>query len=290
MELNQIRCFLEVARSQHVTKSAEKLHIAQPALTQTIHRLERELGVPLFLPKGRGIVLTEYGHWLKQRLEPILRELDAVPEAMRKMAKLECETIRLSVCAASTLTTEAIIEYKRLHTELNFQVIQSGADGIYDIEITTRLHDRSEAKGDEFVCCEQIFLALPRGHALASRGKISLSETSGEDFISLMNSRPLRSICDRFCNQAGFTPHIAFESDSPAAVINMIAANLGIGFWPEFTWGRPNSADVVLLELDEPVCFRDIVMTHRHNKTDNRVVDDFYDFLCRSFVRAKEKC
>ena len=76
MELTQIRYFLEVAESQHITKSAQKLHIAQPALSQSIHRLEKELRVPLFVSKGRNIVLTEYGKYLKQKLAPVLTELD----------------------------------------------------------------------------------------------------------------------------------------------------------------------------------------------------------------------
>ena len=56
MEITQMKYFLEVAKTQHMTQSANKLHIAQPALTQSIHRLENELGVPLFLHKGRNIV------------------------------------------------------------------------------------------------------------------------------------------------------------------------------------------------------------------------------------------
>ena len=51
MELTQLKYFLEVARTQHVTKSAETLNVAQPALTQAIHRLEKELDVPLFAQK-----------------------------------------------------------------------------------------------------------------------------------------------------------------------------------------------------------------------------------------------
>lgn len=58
MELMQIKYFLEVAESEHITMSAEKLHIAQPALTQAIKRFEHEIGVPLFKKQGRNIVLT----------------------------------------------------------------------------------------------------------------------------------------------------------------------------------------------------------------------------------------
>ena len=63
MELTQLRYFLKVAELQHITRAAEELYIAQPALTQTIHRLENELEVPLFSAKGRNIVLTKYGHF-----------------------------------------------------------------------------------------------------------------------------------------------------------------------------------------------------------------------------------
>lgn len=66
MELAQIRYFLEVARTKHMTNSARNLHITQPALTQAIHRLENDLGVPLFVPKGRNIMLTEYGKYLQK--------------------------------------------------------------------------------------------------------------------------------------------------------------------------------------------------------------------------------
>ena len=68
MELTQLRYFLEVARNEHMTKSAEKLHIAQPSLTKTIHNLEDELGVPLFVPNGRNIVLSEYADILRNGL------------------------------------------------------------------------------------------------------------------------------------------------------------------------------------------------------------------------------
>ena len=61
MELIQIRYFLEVAETKHMTNSAKNLHISQPALSQAIRRLEESLGVPLFASKGRNIVLTEYG-------------------------------------------------------------------------------------------------------------------------------------------------------------------------------------------------------------------------------------
>ena len=66
MELLQLRYFLVAAQYQHMTKAAEHLQIAQPALSQAIHRLEAELGVPLFERKNRSIELNEEGKFLQK--------------------------------------------------------------------------------------------------------------------------------------------------------------------------------------------------------------------------------
>lgn len=281
MEISQLRYFRQVAQSQHMTRSAEKLHIAQPALTKSIHKLEEELEVPLFVNRGRNIVLTEYGKYLLQELTPILEDLDRLPEKVRSMAKTENETVRLRVAAASTLVTEAVIEYKKQHRKVNFKLIQEDVDSDFDISVTTRsFHDIPKKKTeDETVFGEEIFLAVPHTHPLAKRRSIRLEEAAGEDFISLMGSRPIRNICDKFCSLAGFEPRVIFESDSPAAVRNMIAANVGVGFWPEFTWGRIDSDMVRLLPIKAPVCRRDIVLTERENKADGKYVKDFLLFL-----------
>ena len=289
MELTQIRYFLEVAESQHITKSAQKLHIAQPALSQSIHRLEKELRVPLFVSKGRNIVLTEYGKYLKQKLEPVLTELDSIPGQLQTMAKLESDTVHINVLAASTLVTEAIIEYKKKRSEVNFQVLQSSADQLYDIGIRTKLFYQLDKESDStFVCTEKIYLAVPSSHKLAAGNSIRLAEAADEGFISLMGSRQLRLICDRYCQHAGFSAKIIFESDSPAAVRNMIAANMGIGFWPEFTWGKLDTDKVKLLEIGEPLCRRDIIIDYKLNKTDSSTVTDFFDFFT-DFCRKKSK-
>lgn len=294
MELQQLRYFLEVANSQHVTQSAQKLHVAQPALTQAIHRLERELGVPLFLPKGRGIVSTEFGKYLQSRLEPILRELDSLPDQLQTMAALACDTIHLNVLAASTLITEAIIEYRNEHQQLRFQLTQNEESELYDIAVSTKLfYQTSAEKGDdEYVCTERIFLAVPNNEKYRVMKHIRLSDVQHEGFISLLGSRQMRWICDKFCQHAGFRPKIIFESDNPAAVRNMIAANMGIGFWPEFSWGRLDNDHVLLLEIEEPVCQRDLVFTLKHNKPNSANVLDFFHFLkgyCQSAAPASAR-
>ena len=278
MEITQIRYFLEVAESEHMTASAEKLHIAQPALSRSIKKLEEELGVPLFASRGRNIVLTEYGRFLKNKLTPIIAEFDRLPELLQIMAKLQGETVHLNVLAASSLITEAIIEYKANHKDLNFQLLQNTQSDIFDIEITTEI-SHGEVSDLEYVCHEKIFLAVPKSERYIGKASVKIADIENEGFISLMGSLQFRSICDTFCRKAGFWPKLIFESDNPAAVKNMIAANMGVGFWPEFTWGRIDSDNVLLLEIEDMPCSRDLVIRHTHNKADNANVIGFFEFL-----------
>lgn len=281
MELNQLKYFLDVAESQHVTKSAEKMHIAQPTLTKAIHRLEEELGVPLFLPKGRNIILSEYGKYLQKRLSPILSELDHLPAQLKNMAQLEDKTVRLNVLAASALLVDAVIQYNKTHEQLNFELTQTLQSDSHDISVSTGTMQPSAMQKNQqsFTLSEKVFLAVPSSHPLAEKDTIELREAANEGFISLMGSRQFRSICDRFCYQAGFSPRIIFESDNPATVKNMIAAQMGIGFWTEFTWGKLDHTDVKLLEISNPTCQRDIFFHYTPNKLDNSITQQFFVFL-----------
>lgn len=286
MELLQLRYFLEVARTQHITHSAEKLHIAQPSLSQSIKRLEAELGVPLFEARGRNIVLTEYGKFLQDRLEPLMDRLDALPEQIREMADPERTTICLHVSAASLIVTEAIIEYRRTHKKTNFRFLLGDEAHMFDVSIEAEHTPRPQATSQEniFTCNEKIYLAVPDVPRFRGMNHVRLRDFRGANFISLSTSKHFRQICDHFCNAAGFTPRIAFESDSPDTVRNMIAAHMGVGFWPAFSWGKLQQADMRLLEIAEPPCHRSIVIRLQRNRADSRAVEDFFNFLGDFFM------
>ena len=76
MELRQLQYFVKVAKLQHVTKAAEELHVAQSAVSRQIHRLEVELGVRLFMQRGRNVQLTSVGQLFLRRAESILTDID----------------------------------------------------------------------------------------------------------------------------------------------------------------------------------------------------------------------
>ena len=277
MELQQLRYFIEVANSQHITKSAERLHISQPSLSQSIKRLENELGVALFASYGRNIVLTESGRYLLEKVEPIMRKLDALPEQLREFDGNESTTIHLHVAAASRIVSKAVIEYRRRHHNVNFRFLMNDDDTITDMSISSELTPPVEKGENIFTCKEKIYLAVPGDSLYKNREQ--LAEFRDEDFIALISQKQFRRICDRLCAVYGFTPNITFESDSPETVRNMIAANMGVGFWPAFTWGNILPGNVRLVEIEDSVCSRYIVIKNNKSTPRNKYVTDFYKFL-----------
>ncbi|MDE6624736.1 MAG: LysR family transcriptional regulator [Lachnospiraceae bacterium] len=289
MELQQLQYFLVAAQYEHITKAANSLHIAQPALSQSIKRLESELGVKLFDRKKGGIILSDSGRLLVEELKPIMKSLDSLPKKLADTAKKQHQTIHLNVLAASVLVTNCIIAYKAQHPDVNFHFLQSQFSMDYDLCITAALPRKNPA-ANQVVLEEKFFLAVPANSKYARYKEIQLEEVSEEGFIVMADTRPIRSICDQFCLEAGFSPDIVFESMNFESVRSLISAGLGVGFWPEYSWeSAEHSQNMVLLPIKSPECKRDIIITYNQQFSENRIVKDFYDFLIEFAMDCKEK-
>lgn len=87
MELNQLKCFLEVARLEHITQAADQLHITQPALSKVIARLEDDLGVKLFDREGKNIRLNEYGRVAQNYAQRIMYTIGDMEAELAEMVR-----------------------------------------------------------------------------------------------------------------------------------------------------------------------------------------------------------
>jgi len=289
MELTQLKYFYALAENQHVTRTAEQLHIAQPSLTQSIHRLEAELNVKLFKAEGRNIVLTEAGKYLQSKIEPVLNVLNEIPEEIQSITGSRKNLLKINVLAASTLITDAIINYQKHHPEIRFKIVQNSESEDADFTIFTKetFQPPVISKDKYYIFSEKIYLAVPDTSEYAKNESILLSEMSGKSFISLAGTKGLRSICDRFCLHAGFKPNVVFESDNVSAVKNLIGANIGIGFWPEHTWETHEGSKITLLPIAEPTCKRDIIVQlHRESESHEEALR-YFDYLVNFFEILK---
>ena len=291
MDYNKLYYFYVVAGQEHVTKAAEQLHIAQPSVTKSIKQLEDELGVKLFERTGRNIRLTFYGRYLKNKLDGLFMPLDAVAKELEVIKKEKSQIIRLNVLSASSVVTDAVIEYKKKNSTAIFQFMQQETKEECDISISTndpagaaasKLHDRC-------IIEERIYLAVPQRSRYAESESIDLSEVRDEGFITLASSRSFRAVCDAFCLRAGFQPKITFESDSPETVKNIIRSNAGVAFWPEFSWGAvADSTGMKLLPIRSPVCSRELIAELHQNEFMSEAAGGFFSFLV-DYLRERQQ-
>ncbi len=281
MDIQKLKYFYTTAQLEHVTRSSEVLHISQPSLTQAIHSLESELGVPLFQREGRKVALTEFGVYLKQRLDILIPEFDHLAIEMEELKQSVTKKIRLNILAASSFVINAIMEYKKKNPEAIFDFEQTEKKNNCDILITTNgLKNDSEKKYlHRCVKKEKIYLAVPKDSSYAEVSSVELSAVRNENFIMLSNTRLFGAICSRYCSIAGFYPKIIFESDSPTAVQNIISMGAGIAFWPEYSWGKLHNKNLKLVTISEPICERDLIVEQYERQPRSLYAEDFYNFL-----------
>ena len=101
MELNQLKCFLEVARLEHITQAADQLHITQPALSKVIARLEDDLGVKLFDREGKNIRLNEYGRVAQNYAQRIMYTIGDMEAELAEMSAGQAGNLRIGSWSAS---------------------------------------------------------------------------------------------------------------------------------------------------------------------------------------------
>lgn len=280
MELLQLRYFLAVAESEHMTNTAKQLHIAQPALTQSIHRLEQELGVSLFERAGRGIRLSPAGAYVRDRVKPAMETLENVARDVQLFQQGEQSVVRVGVHAASGVAIDGIAAYSELNPHVSFEITQDERERHRDVIVTTitpRGSSTVENAVEKTPFSERIGIAVPAGSALEETA--SLSDFASERFIALAGSRRFREVCDTFCARRAFTPHIAFESDNPLVVKKMIGLGLGVGFWPDHSWGDLDPKSCRLVHLQEPEFTRDVIVAKTSRCTPDSEAQRFYDFL-----------
>lgn len=238
MDTNKLKYFLAVAEDEHITNASKRLSIAQPALTRALHKLESELGVKLFARNGRNIKLTPAGELLKEKTQAAMTEIEEAERTIRLFSERSKTTIRICILAASVIVIDAIADYSLRHPEISFEVSQEEKASFADITISSRPTSSKEKPW----FTERIGIATQRSADIRKgpvrkEGPIRLEDLGSKKFIALSEPKDIRDQCDALCTSNGFTPNIIFESENPSVVRKMIGLGMGIGFWPEISWG-----------------------------------------------------
>ncbi|GHO97933.1 LysR family transcriptional regulator [Reticulibacter mediterranei] len=296
MDLLQLKYFQTVARLEHMTKAARQLSIAQPSLSQTIARLEEELGVPLFDRKGREIRLNQFGTVFLRRVERIFGELEDARHEIADLAGMEHGRIALAVVIPqilpdllrSFLAEHPHVSFHLFHQHSSETVQQQLEQGEIDLCITSPPIEQAGI-GWTSLMKEEIYLMVPPNHRLANRTSIHLREVEHEPFVSLKPGSTMRDLTDNCCRQAGFVPRVAFEGDEPSTLRGLVTAGLGVAFISELVLRTVvDPAAIVPLRIEEPRCDRIIGLAWRKEHYLSQAAQYFRDFVIQYFKNIEE--
>jgi DNA-binding transcriptional LysR family regulator len=265
VDLLQLRYLQAVARHQHVSRAAAELHVAQPALSRSIARLEAELGVPLFDRRGRRVQLNRFGAMFLARAGRALDELDQGRHELRDAAGLTQGTV---VIAAETLRTVSgvVAGFLAGHPGVRFRLCQSPAPVMSaqlqagEVDLCLASQPLPEpALGSVELLSEEVLLAVPPSHYLAGRTHAEVGALAGEPFVTTRPGYWQRTLTDRLFADAV----IVCEGDEPYAIRGLISAGVGIGLMPAMARRLAPDPPVSWLQLDAPGCRRTLSLVWR---------------------------
>jgi DNA-binding transcriptional LysR family regulator len=279
MEISHLKAFVETARQEHMTKAAEALQISQPALSKTIHLMEKELGVNLFDRAGKRILLNENGRILLSHANSILMELEEIPIEIQEYNSTLQNEVVLSLQAGSKLLPLILLGFRSHHPEIKISVtLEENAD----INVFATRLPVSE-QNNIILLKEKILLAVPSNHPMALCSSINLTDVKDEPFLSLSSSKSLGRITLEYCQMAGFTPHIILESDSPATIRDVLPLGMGLSFIPALSWQGMNCENISLIPITEPDCYRYLNLSWKNTHYLPRAAALLKDYLISFF-------
>ncbi|WP_028553078.1 LysR family transcriptional regulator [Paenibacillus sp. UNC451MF] len=294
MELLQLKYFRIVARHEHMTRAAKELRIAQPALSQTIAKLELEVGVPLFDRQGRQIKLNSFGKAFLKHMDRALSAIDDGLQEVKDLAGMEHGYITLSVVSTQVLG-DMLKAFHLEHPNVKFRVhqqpvqtmIQQLHSGEVDLCITSLPIEHTGIESITLIN-DEIILIVPQEHRLAGKRSVRLIDIADETFINLKKGNNIRDLTDMYFEQAGIKPDIAFEIDEPASVRSLVKAGLGISFSTLLNLRYWDHTTVVPLRIEEPVCQRPIGLAWKTDRFHSLAVRSFRQFVTDYFTKLEK--
>jgi len=251
MEIRQLRTAVTIARRLSFTAAAADLAVAQPALSQQVAALERELGVRLFDRTNRRVVLTDAGRAFVARAERVIADLEAAAEEMTAYAG----GLRGRVVVG---TYQSFAEHLlpkllgRFHAQqpgievamregLADELLRGLGAGSVDVFIGD-LADAELPPGDfraEPLYDDELVIAVSARHALAARSVVRVIELRDEPFVIFRPGSATTHRLNRLAREAGFEPRVAFESEDSLTVRSLVAEGLGVALFPRMIGNTP---------------------------------------------------
>ena len=301
MELRQLQYALQIAAERNFSRAAEKLHIAQPSLSQQLSKLEKEIGVLLFQRNTSSVELTHAGAAFMEQAQKIIDAVELLRQEMSDISQLRGGKV---VVGSMPITGSHLLPYVLPTFKLTFPDIEISLveDSSMNLEKLTALGKTDlsllslplvePSLAYEIIGKELIDLAVPPNHPLAKRAlaskrpvAVKLEELKDEPFIVLKRGQGFRKMTIELCQQAGFEPQVVFESSNMETIQSLVAAGMGVTFVPRYIARAPRSEFVpVYLPLADPVPYRTLVVAYRKGRYLSKAAEAFIETFKKSMA------
>ncbi len=277
MDVMHLRYFQAIAQQKNLTRAAELLHISQPALSASLSKLEKELGVQLFDRVGRHIQLNQYGKIYISYVDQALTCLDNAAREIENCAQQSKQKLTISTVSMQFIQ-DILSDYMISHPEITVRAYEVMLKDIEselnnsDCDFVIVASDGSDdfAGNYQIIKREKLYLAVNRRHRLANRGEVALSELKDEAFVSLPKGYSFREITDKLCEKAGFQCEVLHECFH-CQLLDYISDGIGVAFVTEPVLEkerqRQNSvSEVVFLGITDKDACRSIALQWNSEK------------------------
>ena len=292
MDLRHLRYFAAVAETCHFGRAAERLQVAQPALSLKVRQLEEELGVALFRRTTRQVTLTTAGEFLKAETDQLFGRLDDTIAGVRRLSAGQAGLLRIGMNG-----TTAFSHLPRIARTVK-RALPNVALGIHADMLTPaqceRLRDgtleigilRPPVLGRDLLTApfisESLVLALPAAHRLVPAARVSLTDLREESWVGYSSPHSaLNERVTRLCAGAGYAPRREHEAAGGSVLLALVAAGLGVVIVPEGVRSHPLQG-VVFRDLPEAGTL-DLVLGYRAGAA-NPLVDAVVPLLSAAGV------
>ncbi|MEN9538371.1 MAG: hypothetical protein RLZZ126_606 [Pseudomonadota bacterium] len=242
MDLRQLKYFNVLATELNLTRAARALKVSQPPLSLQITQLEEDLNARLFDRSRRTVALTAAGRALLPHAQAILARADEARSHVSRVANGLEGRVRVGMSGSHFMGPfpRFVSEFRkqRPKVELSLHQMQS-ADFFFGLSehrldlCLSRVPRNDALVASALLWRDPVVAALPPGHRLARRARISLSDLRSEDFVFLQRSTAAFGVrLHDACLHEGFSPHIVQEAPDFPAVLNLTAAGLGVSLVP----------------------------------------------------------
>lgn len=241
LDLRQLRYFIAVAETENVGRAAEQLYISQSPLSRQIKQLEEQLGVLLFERSKKRIRLTQAGRDLlgeartlmanALRVETFARRLGSGIAGRLALGYVEgamyANVVSPSLRAFRVASPLVTLSLQELGTAVQFDYLRRH---MLDVGLAYRMPERDSGLTGTLVLDEPLTLAIPKGHPLCHSRSIKPPQLDGQAWIAVTRQPvdTIRSALLAACQDAGFTPDIAFETSDPLASLYLVSSGLGV--------------------------------------------------------------